>query len=176
MTTLQVEVPTYTAFTMTADDGALLQGLRLGTGSQAVVYCMPHPADPGLLLSTPAGAALATRIAAAHTFIAPAPRWSGGSEARGPVQLGRLAADVAALIQAAAVGPALVWGRRLGGVIALELARRSPELVAGVVLDDLVLHPALRDLFGSADPHNCPYIRNISDGMAEGVGFEPTRP
>ncbi len=50
--------------------------------------------------------------------------------------------DAAALIRREAGGPALVVGSSYGGVIALELARRAPDLVAGVIVCEPPLPPA----------------------------------
>jgi O-succinylbenzoic acid--CoA ligase len=54
-------------------------------------------------------------------------------------------ADVAAVIEREGIAPALVVGHSFGGCVALELAARRPELVAGVVAYEppyLVLAPA----------------------------------
>jgi pimeloyl-ACP methyl ester carboxylesterase len=52
------------------------------------------------------------------------------------------AEDAAALVRREAAGPALVVGSSYGGVIALELARRAPELVAGIIVCEPPLPPA----------------------------------
>lgn len=47
-----------------------------------------------------------------------------------------IAADIAALLDELGVGPALVIGRKHGGVVAYHLAATRPDLVAGLVLGD----------------------------------------
>lgn len=47
-----------------------------------------------------------------------------------------MAADVAALLDELGVGPAVVIGRKHGGVVAYHLAAARPDLVAGLVLGD----------------------------------------
>lgn len=51
------------------------------------------------------------------------------------------AADLVAVLDAHAAGPALVIGSSFGGVVALELARRAPARVAGLVLCEPPLPP-----------------------------------
>ena len=55
-----------------------------------------------------------------------------------------MAADVAALMDELAIGPALVIGRKHGGVVAYHLAASRPDLVAGLVLGDT--SPEISDL------------------------------
>lgn len=50
--------------------------------------------------------------------------------------MARLADDVAGLIEEAAGGRAVVCGLSMGGYVALELWRRHPELVRGLILAD----------------------------------------
>jgi pimeloyl-ACP methyl ester carboxylesterase len=86
-------------------------------------------------------------------------RGTGGSAALAPdggrgLGVSEHAADLAAILEAA-VAPPIVVGSSFGAVIALELGRTRPELVAGVVLceppmassDDL---PAVPAAFGCA--------------------------
>ena len=47
---------------------------------------------------------------------------------------GEQAEDAAGLLRALGAAPAIVIGRSLGGLVALELARRHPDLVRGLVL------------------------------------------
>ena len=85
-------------------------------------------------------------------MILPAPRGSGGSEQTGPYHPRRLAADVATLLKAAGAEQTIVWGRRLAGLVALSMAHHEPQAVSGLVLDNLIIHPALRALFGGEKP------------------------
>ncbi len=53
-----------------------------------------------------------------------------------PFGLAEFAASLAGLIEALGLGPAVVAGLSWGGILAQELYRRRPELVAGLVLAD----------------------------------------
>lgn len=87
-------------------------------------------------------------------------RGHGASEApRGGYRLRTFAADVEAVASRLAVGRALLVGHSMGGGVVLELARRAPELAAGVVMVDGILgrgrpggelrdHPAVAPLAG----------------------------
>lgn len=69
------------------------------------------------------------------TVITPDNRGTGQSDAPlPPYTMGQLAADLAAVLDDAATGPALVVGISLGGMIAQHLALRYPHRVAGLVL------------------------------------------
>lgn len=48
--------------------------------------------------------------------------------------------DAAAIIKALGVGPVIVVGWSAGGIIALDLAIKQPELVAALILDEPPLH------------------------------------
>ncbi len=68
-------------------------------------------------------------------ILAPDLRGHGrGVRSSSAFQLGDCADDVAALLDTLAVGPVLVVGYSMGGPVAQLLARRRPELVAGLVL------------------------------------------
>jgi pimeloyl-ACP methyl ester carboxylesterase len=61
----------------------------------------------------------------------------GAGESTAPLRpfgMGDLADDAAAVLEAAGVGPAFVFGISMGGMIALELALRNPERVRALVL------------------------------------------
>ena len=80
-----------------------------------------------------------------------------GVRSTGAFQLTDCADDLAALLDTLAVGPVLVAGYSMGGSVAQLLARRHPELVAGLVLcrdSAPVLHQACP---GAADrqPARC---------------------
>jgi pimeloyl-ACP methyl ester carboxylesterase len=77
-------------------------------------------------------------------------RGYGRSDRPDPLTLdiGIHAADAAALLEALDAAPAVVIGRSYGGGVAVELARRHPELVAAIVLlegDVQTLDPADRE-------------------------------
>ena len=141
-----------TIFEAIADDGTRLRGYAGGRGEDTVCYVAAHPTPPSMVLATPAGRALAQELSKTRRVIFPAPRGSGGSDQHGPYGPRRLARDVATLLEAAGAQRTIVWGRRLGGVIALQIARDYPEQVSGLVLDNLIVHPSLRSLFGGAGP------------------------
>jgi 3-oxoadipate enol-lactonase len=75
-------------------------------------------------------------LAATATVTSYDHRGIGGSArlGTGPLTLGDLAADAAALLARADDRPATVVGASLGAAVALELARQRPELVRGLVL------------------------------------------
>ncbi|MBI2766352.1 MAG: alpha/beta hydrolase [Chloroflexi bacterium] len=68
-------------------------------------------------------------------------RGRGESDATPPYDITQQADDVAAVMQALAVGPAIVAGHSLGGLTALLLGDRYPELVLGIVVGDSPLRP-----------------------------------
>jgi len=78
-------------------------------------------------------------------------RGHGRSEARGPWTTERLAADVVELL--AEVGPAVVVGHSMGGLHGLVAASTRPELVRGLVVEDMgvdfVGAPDARAWFGA---------------------------
>ena len=71
-----------------------------------------------------------------HRCIAVNLRGRGDSSMTPPFDVFTAAEDVAALIRELGIGPAIVAGHSLGGVIALVLNDRHGELVAGVVTGD----------------------------------------
>ena len=71
-----------------------------------------------------------------HRCIAVDLRGRGGSDAIPPFGVGRALEDVAALIRELGAGPAILVGHSLGGITALAVNGRYPELVLGVVTID----------------------------------------
>lgn len=69
-------------------------------------------------------------------------RGCGQSEARPPFDTTQAADDAAALIRALALGPAVVVGHSLGGLVALLLNDRHPATVLATVLGDSPLTSA----------------------------------
>ena len=85
----------------------------------------------------------------AFRFIAPDLRGFGGSSrASGTVTLEEFAADLRHLIVTLDLGPAVAVGVSMGGQIAMELLRTSPDLLSGLVLADTFCEtdtPEVRD-------------------------------
>ena len=77
-----------------------------------------------------------------HRCIAVNLRGRGGSDALPPFDTTQAADDVAALMRELRVGPAIVVGHSLGGLVALLLNDRHSELVLGTVLGDSPLTTA----------------------------------
>lgn len=67
--------------------------------------------------------------------LGPDARGHGRSGARGPWTTERMTADVAELL--AETGPAVVIGHSMGGLHGLVVAARHPELVRGLVVEDM---------------------------------------
>lgn len=79
-------------------------------------------------------------------------RGRGGSAVVGPFDVVTAADDVGALIRELGVAPAVVVGHSLGGVIALVLNERHPDLVLGTVMGDSPVSPAMAESRGPGLP------------------------
>lgn len=91
----------------------------------------------------------ATHFGASHRVIAVDLRGHGQSDAAadGDYSVEAFAGDIAALLGSLGLGPAVVVGHSLGGVITTALAASHPDLVAAAVLVDpapLVIGDAMR--------------------------------
>lgn len=64
-------------------------------------------------------------------------RGHGRSQGQGPWTTSRLAADAADVLDHLGAGPALVAGHSMGGLHGLVLAARRPDLVRGLVVEDM---------------------------------------
>jgi pimeloyl-ACP methyl ester carboxylesterase len=114
-----------------------LQAVRTGT----TLYYEEHGEGEPLLLvmgtagSIPLWGALLPRLAERHRVIAFNHRGLGGSaRGEGPISVGSLAEDAAALLDALDVPRAHVLGWSLGSAIAQELALAHPQRVASAVM------------------------------------------
>lgn len=76
-------------------------------------------------------------------------RGRGGSPAIAPYDSTTAADDVAGLIRSLDAGPCILVGHSLGGLVALLVNDRHPQLVKGIVLGDSPLTPAESGRFGS---------------------------
>lgn len=79
-------------------------------------------------------APLAAELADAFDVISYDHRGQGRSDRAGPVDMDTLADDAAALITALEVAPCYFAGNSMGGFVALRLAARHPELLAGCIV------------------------------------------
>lgn len=77
-----------------------------------------------------------------HRCLAISLRGRGGSSAVPPYDTTTAADDVAAIMKARGVGPSIIAGHSLGGLVALMLNDRHPALVRGIVLGDSPLSAA----------------------------------
>ena len=83
-----------------------------------------------------------------HRCVAVDLRGRGDSASAFPCDPETAAADVAGVIQALDLGPSIIVGHSLGGVVALLLNYRWPELVRGIVTGDTPLSAELGANFG----------------------------
>jgi len=80
-------------------------------------------------------------LARDHRCVAIDLRGRGESQAIPPYHLEQQADDVAAVMRALAVGPAIIVGHSLGGIVALVLNERHPDLVMGIAAADSPMRP-----------------------------------
>jgi len=111
-------------------DGATLAYDDVGSGGPAFVFIHGWACDRQCWSPQLA------EFSKAHRCIAVDLRGRGESSAVPPFGVGRALEDVAALIRDLGTGPAVLVGHSLGGIIALALNGRYPELVLGVVTID----------------------------------------
>lgn len=126
------EMTGYRSFTAPVRGGELTAGeWRTGAGSLA-----PLLAVHGITASHRAWPLVADRLPGTR-MIAPDLRGRGGSRGLpGPWGMPQHADDLAALLDAAEIESCLVLGHSMGAFVAVELARRHPDRVAGLVLID----------------------------------------
>ena len=79
-------------------------------------------------------------------LIVPELRGVGSADRRGPFTPFRLADDLAAILAAIPARRRIIWGRRLGGAIALVAAGDSPKLVDGLILENVFPQSGLASL------------------------------
>ncbi len=91
-------------------------------------------------------------------------RGRGGSEAKGPYHTTQQADDVAAVMRALGFGPSIIVGHSLGGIVALLLNERHPDLVLGIVTGDSPINAKGLGAGG------------MVKAIREAGGIEPARP
>jgi pimeloyl-ACP methyl ester carboxylesterase len=111
-------------------NGARIAFSDAGTGSPAFVFI--H----GGLCDQRSWAPQVADLSRDHRCIAVDLRGCGGSEAAPPFDIAQAASDVAGLLTALGIGPVIVVGHSMGGLVALLLNDLRPDLVLGVVTID----------------------------------------
>lgn len=120
-------------------NGARLSFDDRGTGSPAFVFV--H----GFACDRRAWSEQVEDLSRDHRCVAIDLRGRGESGATPPFDVTTAADDVAAVIADLGIGPAVIVGHSLGGVIALVLNERHPDLVLGVVVGDSPIGPAFAE-------------------------------
>jgi len=136
--------------------GARLNFDDRGGGSPAFVFVHGWASD------RTCWAAQMEEMSRDHRCIAVDLRGRGESAAIPPFGVGRALEDLAELIRELGVAPAIVVGHSLGGVIALALNGRYPELILGVVTID----SPITDNTGANSPRSVDAIREAGSMRA----------
>ncbi len=152
-------------------DGATLAYEERGEGSPAMVFIHGWACDRQCW-----GAQLA-EFSRDHRCIAVDLRGRGESDAVPPFGVGRALEDVAALVRSLGVGPVILVGHSLGGITALAINGRYPELVLGVVTID---SPITAET-GAGSPRSVAAIREAGsmDAVARFIAtfdYDPPNP
>ncbi|MCL4242321.1 MAG: alpha/beta hydrolase [Dehalococcoidia bacterium] len=127
-------------------NGATLSFDDTGTGGPAFVFV--H----GFACDRQAWAPQVADLGRDHRCINVDLRGRGTSAALPPFDVVTAADDVAALISELGLGPAVVVGHSLGGVVALVLNERHPDLVLGTVIGDSPVSRAMAETRGPGLP------------------------
>lgn len=148
---------------------AEVRQVRVGDLEMAVVV---QGAGPDLVLLHGGGVGadvltgLQERLATGHRVIAPEQRGHGHTPDIGALGFDEMAADTAALLETMGVVSADFVGWSDGGIVALLLARRRPDLVRRVVaigaslrmdLEPAALGPAALEWVRTVDPAEVPF-------------------
>jgi pimeloyl-ACP methyl ester carboxylesterase len=127
-------------------NGVVLSFDDVGAGSPAFVFV--H----GFACDRRAWAPQVADLSRDHRCISVDLRGRGQSAAVPPFDVVTAADDVATIIRELGVGPAVVVGHSLGGVVALLLNERHPELVLGTVIGDSPVSPTRAERSGPGLP------------------------
>jgi pimeloyl-ACP methyl ester carboxylesterase len=117
--------------TVRTDDGVELQVVEFGGDGPPILLL--H----GLMGRASTWWAVAQWLVAHGQVVAPDARGHGRSQAHGPWTTGRLVADVESVLEP--LGPATVIAHSMGGLHALVLAARRPDLVRALVVEDIAV-------------------------------------
>lgn len=82
-------------------------------------------------------AALADELAGTARILAPDQRGHGHTDRRASYTCADFVGDAAAVLEHLQLAPAVVLGHSRGGITAYQLAARHPELVAGLIIEDV---------------------------------------
>jgi pimeloyl-ACP methyl ester carboxylesterase len=114
------------------------------TGDATLRYEQTGAGDPPVLLIHGTAAALwgelPARLAATHHVIEYDRRGYGRSEGPRPGALAEHAIDAFGLLDRLGIGPVVVVGWSVGGIVALDMAVSAPDRVLGLVLVEPPLH------------------------------------
>jgi pimeloyl-ACP methyl ester carboxylesterase len=141
-------------------NGVLLSFDDVGAGSPAFVFV--H----GFACDRRAWAPQVADLSRDHRCINIDLRGRGDSAAVPPFDVSTAAGDFATLIRTLGIAPAVVVGHSLGGVVALLLNERDPDLVLATVIGDSPISPAM------AENHR----PNLAERIREAGSMEPAAP
>ena len=118
------------------------RSVRTSDGTYLAVVEFGGSGRPILLLHGLMGRAttwwpIARRLAAHGRVLGLDARGHGRSQATGPWTTVRMAQDAADVLEQAGAGPAVVVGHSMGGLHAMALAAHRPDLVRGLVVEDM---------------------------------------
>lgn len=167
---------------MTATDPMVLAG---PAGRLAVHVTVPaRPTGETVLLVHPANLgggcwrAVAQRLGAAATCVAPDLRGHGRSGREGPFSVGAWASDCAAVLDALELGAVHLVGASVGAAAAVELAARRPEAVRSLSTVGGAFLPAeeaagpLLNAIDALGPAEALRLHTARDALAPGSGPE----
>lgn len=140
MSHAEVHAPTVRTGSVTVDGDRIFFDVR-GTGTPIVLL----PGTPG---DASAYGLIAQPLSSEHTVVTLDPRGFGRSVGREPrrYEIGQQARDVAAVIRAAGLDRAIVFGSSAGAEIGLELAKNHPDVVSGLIAHEAPVVRVLPDI------------------------------